>query len=312
MTYTRTYPQVSQQNCQFNAYSNTSTSVHRPRFITPLSQTFPQMLVRSAGAQQQVMTSQQHTVMTSPQHTVRNLAFSGFQNHPHRTETEQRLSHFDYGEQDDNAGQFSRSPAFHPQNADKSSNVRVSGYNHVFVTPQPRAAQVIGQLRPSTQTLVSQPGALSSSQPLFRRTAAQPLVIRNQMRQDLVGQQSPVLTSRPPNVVASPANNSLPNSAPLRPVILTAQQAGQTGHPLQSTPVVVQINGGKSIRGSILSVSPQQTVRPVTTASPSNSTHVYFTIPQGNGAAKFVRTPNGHLRPVNGVALQNSLSQSSK
>ena len=320
MTYTRTYPQVNQQNCQFNTLSNNgSPNVQRARFLSSQSQTLPQILVRSASPQQSanVLTSPQQSAnaMTSQQQTVRNVTpqYSGYQNH-HRTATEQRLSHFDYGEHDEPPSQqFTRTPPSYQRTgeaADKSS-VSVASYNPVFISQgQPRTGPVIGQLRPTSQTVVCQASDLS-----LRR--GQSLVVRGQVRpqQELVGHQSPVLTtSRPPNVVASPAT-SLPSSShsPFRPVILTAQQAGQAGHPLQSTPVVVQINGGKSIRGSILSVSPQQVARPLpTTTSQNNATHVYFTIPQGNGSAKFVRTPNGHLRPVNGVAVQNSLSQSSK
>ena len=174
-------------------------------------------------------------------------------------------------------------------------------------SPQFRGSvQSSPQFRGSTQ--MTQFGAPAQPNPQFRIAGSpQPNVVRGQLRNPGPVQGGGQLPNRAPNVVATPAQSSSADYSSVRPVILTAQQAGQT---FQSSPVVVQINGGKSIRGSIVSLnnSPQ----PSKQINPSTSTHVYFTIPQGNSAAKFIKTPNGHLRPVNGVAIQNSLNQSSK
>ncbi|KAL5259928.1 hypothetical protein ACHWQZ_G010143 [Mnemiopsis leidyi] len=372
ITYTRTYPQTNQQSYQYNYQSIRPVA----RYVTPQYQHM--QLVRP-GTQSQTLAPAQ--VMTSQPRYPYN------QNHvlaTSRAVTTERLSHFDYGEQDEVSNSrpgFPRTSSYQQviENEDKSTLRAsqagdVASYNPVFVGPQP--TQIIGQLRPA-QTFVSQPNIISTqsspqfrvsaqpspqfrastqsspqfgasvqsnsqfpissesnpqfrasvqSSPQFRATtrltpqfgasaqpnpqfriagAPQPNIVRSQ-----IGNPGPVqgggqLPNRAPNVVATPARSSSADYSTVRPVILTAQQAGQT---FQSSPVVVQINGGKSIRGSIVSLnnSPQ----PSKHITPSTSTHVYFTIPQGNSAAKFIKTPNGHLRPVNGVAIQNSLSQS--
>ena len=266
----------------------------------------------------QVMTSQPQVMTSQPRYPFQNHVLS-----TSRAVTTERLSHFDYGEQDEvsnNRPGFPRTSSYQQviENEDKST-LRVSHAGHVpscnpvFVGPQP--AQIIGQLRPN-QTFVSQPNIISTQSSTQFRVASvqQPYVVRNQIRNSAPLQQG--LPNRAPNVVATPAQSSSTDYSAVRPVILTAQQAGQT---FQSSPVVVQINGGKSIRGSIVSLNTQQQQQqqpqqqqPPKQINPATSTHVYFTIPQGNGAAKFIKTPNGHLRPVNGVAIQNSLSQSSK
>ncbi|XP_063680474.1 uncharacterized protein LOC134815817 isoform X2 [Bolinopsis microptera] len=313
MTYTRTYPQTNQQSYQYNYQTLRPVT----RYVTPQYQ--QHMLVQNnmrpgtqTVAPAQVMTSQ-------PRFPFQNHVLS-----TSRAVTTERLSHFDYGEQDEvsnNRPGFPRTSSYQQviENEDKST-LRVShaghvpSYNPVFVGPQP--AQIIGQLRPN-QTFVSQPNIISTqSSTHFRATSVQqPYVVRNQIRNSAPLQQTAGLPNRAPNVVATPAQSSSTDYSAVRPVILTAQQAGQT---FQSSPVVVQINGGKSIRGSIVSLNTQQQQQqqqqqpqqPAKQINPATSTHVYFTIPQGNGAAKFIKTPNGHLRPVNGVAIQNSLSQS--
>ena len=258
MTYTRTYPQTNQQSYQYNYQTVRPVT----RYVTPQYQ--QHMLVQNnmrpgtqTVAPAQVMTSQPQVMTSQPRYPFQNHVLS-----TSRAVTTERLSHFDYGEQDEvsnNRPGFPRTSSYQQviENEDKST-LRVShaghvpSYNPVFVGPQP--AQIIGQLRPN-QTFVSQPNIISTQSSTQFRVASvqQPYVVRNQIRNSAPLQQG--LPNRAPNVVATPAQSSSTDYSAVRPVILTAQQAGQT---FQSSPVVVQINGGKSIRGSIVSLNTQQ------------------------------------------------------
>ena len=321
-TYTRTYPQTSQQTYQYAAYTPQMRPVVRTRFISPNHPQYQQILAQT----QQMRPS--HVITPNPQHVrpaqqanfpraqvMTSQPRYTFQNQIQSAVKTEKLSHFDYGEHDFASSTnsiYNRTAEYQRtiENEDKStlrnsvaSTVPQSVYSTVYAGRQ-QPTQIIGQLRP--QQSPSQPSIIST-QPGY---SAQPSIISNQ-------QQPRILSNRPPVTVLTES------SAALQPVILTAQQAGQTMRPsFQGNPVVLQINGGKSIRGSIVTLNnPQQQQQQQqqqqvlqAPATLPNSTHVYFTIPQGNNvsAAKFIKTPNGHLKPVNGLALQNSLSQSSE
>ena len=362
-TYTRTYPLTNQQIFLSN---NFSASQQPPRLLLH-NQFLGQQLthVRASSPQQQqpqqqqpqqqqnkfyvrqLQPAQQGTLQPQPagrlmvslqQHPPRPFTF---QNHvvvstsnSQAVRTE-RLSHFDYpGEEEEPKARY-----LADSQVQASSSVLVSRYNTVQYR-QP--AQVIGPIRQPVTMVTESRGQFRQEVP------TQPHIINSNIRGSIGARpvngniRAQILTTRPQNTVASSANNIRTD---IRPVILTAQQAGQT---FQSSPVVVQINGGKTIRGNIVSLQQQQQQQGATSnistqqfvannissqlqqraannistqqqqQRAGTNTHVpqvYFTVPAGQTGtlpAKFIRQPDGSLRPMNGAILQNNFNQSSE
>ena len=91
-----------------------------------------------------------------------------------------------------------------------------------------------------------------------------------------------------------------------RPVVLTAQQAG---HAFQTNPVVLQINGSKNIKGSLVSLGNNHQAG---NSGQQQQQQMYYAAvphPQQQQTSAFIRTANGSLRPVNGVVQAAQVNQ---